>query len=85
MNGNSMYGGECDYEPQAPRTCDVCGEEITVDGCRCDRERREARIIEEAFADDWTNCDFCGEPVRIRHYCPECSRFCEERTEEVAS
>lgn len=35
--------------------------------------------------DDWTSCDFCGEPVRIRHFCPECSRFCEERTEEVAS
>lgn len=75
--------------------CYVCGFPYdTRAGClECERRAREA-ARELAFdapsfeevnkwmgeaEDDWTTCDFCGEPVRVRHFCQECSRFCEEK------
>ena len=78
ISGNTMVG-RCDdggYVEHNPRICTTCGEDVDpVEGCRCDQERREAKALEEALKDDWTTCDFCGEPVRPGHYCPECSEL----------
>ena len=35
------------------------------------------KMAAEDRKNEFVDCDFCGEPVRIGHYCPECSRLCD--------
>ncbi len=40
-------------------------------------EKTEREKLDAEF-EGWTDCDFCGEPVRVGAICSECSRFCED-------
>jgi len=40
-------------------------------------EKTERELLDAEFG-GWTDCDFCGEPVRVGASCSGCSRFCED-------